>query len=90
MTTKEDEKRKWILSQGFSEAEADSFLEFAVPDRKIEALAGVLHPPKPEPEPEPEAEPDHIDVPNDEPTGKPLGEPDPEVEPEKSPKKANK
>lgn len=59
MSSKEDKKRKWILSLGFSEAEADSFIEFDVPKRKIEALAEVLYP-KPEPQTEPEPEPDKI------------------------------
>ncbi|MBA7478998.1 hypothetical protein ES707_14429 [subsurface metagenome] len=45
-----DKKRKWIISLGFNEAEADSFLEFEVPKWKIEALAKVLHPPETEPE----------------------------------------
>ncbi len=48
----EDKRRKWILSLGFSEEEADSFIEFEVPNWKIEALAEVLHP-EPEPAPEP-------------------------------------
>lgn len=55
-----EKRRKWILSLGFSEAEADSFIQFEVPKRKIEALAEVLYP-KPEPEPavsEPPAEGD--------------------------------
>jgi len=33
--------RKWILSLGFSEAQADSFIENDVPGSKIEALAEV-------------------------------------------------
>jgi len=40
--------RKWILSLGFSDAEADSFIENDVPDEKIEALHEVLHKPEPE------------------------------------------
>jgi len=55
--TKEDKRRKWILSLGFSEADADSFIEFEVPNRKIEALAEVLHKPEPEPAPEEGVEP---------------------------------
>ncbi|MBA7473853.1 hypothetical protein ES707_09198 [subsurface metagenome] len=47
----EAKRRKWILGLGFSEAEADSFIKFEVPNWKIEALAKVI-PPKPEPEPE--------------------------------------
>jgi len=64
--TKEDKRRKWILTLGFSEAEADSFIEFVVPNWKIEALAEVLHKPEPEAEPEaapvtePEAKPDSV------------------------------
>jgi len=60
--TKEDKKRKWILALGFSEAEADSFIEFEVPKWKIEALAEVLHKPEPEAAPvtEPEAKPDSV------------------------------
>ena len=53
--TKEDKRRKWILTLGFSEAEADSFIEFVVPNWKIEALAEVLHKPEPAPESVPEA-----------------------------------
>lgn len=52
--TKEDKRRKWILSLGFSEAEADSFIDNVVPNWKIEALAEVLHKPEPEPEAKPE------------------------------------
>ena len=52
-----DKRRKWIISLGFSEAEADSFIEFNVPNRKIEALHEVLHKPEPEPQPEAEVEP---------------------------------
>lgn len=37
-----DKRRKWIISLGFSEAQADSFIENEVPGRKIEALAEVL------------------------------------------------
>ena len=33
--------RKWILSLGFSDAQADSFIKNDVPNRKIEALAEV-------------------------------------------------
>ena len=60
-----DKRRKWIISLGFSEAEADSFIEFEVPKWKIEALAEVLHPkpvtePVPAPVTEPEAKPDSV------------------------------
>lgn len=60
--TKEDKRRKWILSLGFSEAEADSFIEFVVPNWKIEALAEVLHKPEPEAAPvtEPESKADSV------------------------------
>ena len=39
--SRKNKGRKWILSLGFTDAQADSFIENEVPDRKIEALAEV-------------------------------------------------
>ena len=64
MSSKDDKRRKWILSLGFSDAQADSFIENGVPNRKIEALAEVLNNGKiidqtvTEPEPAPVTEPE--------------------------------
>jgi len=52
-----EKRRKWIISLGFSEAEADSFIEFEVTNKKIEALAEVLHKPEAGVEPETPAPP---------------------------------
>lgn len=62
-----DKGRKWIISLGFSEAQADSFIEFEVPNRKIEALAEVLRSGKileqPVTEPAPAPEPETVPAP---------------------------
>lgn len=45
-----NKRRNWIISLGFSEADADNFIQFEVPDWKIEKMASQRQKPEPLPE----------------------------------------